>query len=69
MCGTQGARAEYVPFRIVPERGKVTEGAVEPKGEVSGDVLDDDIAWLYLSNDAGELGPQVTVILRPPATT
>ncbi|GAB2960511.1 hypothetical protein GCM10027075_70390 [Streptomyces heilongjiangensis] len=41
VCGADVGRAYTAPFRIEPERGKVTEHGVESEGKVTCDVLKD----------------------------
>jgi hypothetical protein len=53
--GTNGASWYAVPFRIVPERGQVSENSSKSPSKQSCDVLHDDVAGSYLANNSGEL--------------
>lgn len=47
-----------MPFRVIPERGQVTEDSVESANNECCNVFHDDVAWSQLANDAGEFTPQ-----------
>ena len=49
---------EHIPRRIVPERGKVSEDAIETSTDECGDVFDEDERWTDLVDDADVLGPE-----------
>jgi hypothetical protein len=50
--------SEHCPFRIEPERGKVSEDKVESSSKEPWDVLSDDVAGSKYANESGELGPE-----------
>ena len=56
--GADATRRYTVPFRIIPERGKLSEYNVESSSKESCDVLHDDIAGSKLANDSGVLSPE-----------
>ena len=76
---TNGASRESCPFRIVPERGKVSQNSSEkPSGVISGksgvmagedagDVFTHHPAGPKFANNSGELGPEVTLVVAAPA--
>jgi hypothetical protein len=55
--GTNGASWYAVPFRIIPERGQVSENTAQAPSKQSCDVLHDRVLWSYLANNSGELAP------------
>jgi hypothetical protein len=46
------------PFRIVPQRGKVTEDDIEPSKSEHWAVLNECVAGSYHPNDPGKFGPK-----------
>lgn len=57
--GSSGiVRAQTAPLRIEPQRGQVSDDAVEPSSSESCDVLHEDEARSYLAHDASEVRPQ-----------
>jgi len=68
--GTHGARGYNRPLRIVPEAGKVPENSEgRPVSKDACDVLHDDVPWSKEANNSGELGPEVSVVARPPSAS
>ena len=55
---TNGGSRYAVPFRVIPDLGKVSENTVKAPSKQSCDVLHDDVAGSYLANETGELAPQ-----------
>jgi hypothetical protein len=55
--GTNIGSAYAVPFRIIPERGKVSENVSKPSMKQCCDVLHDDVAGSYFPNNSGVLFP------------
>jgi hypothetical protein len=49
-----------VPFRIIPERGQVSENCSKPSTKQCCDVLHDDEARSYFASEAYDLAPQST---------
>jgi hypothetical protein len=58
--GAKGGSWYAMPFRIIPDRGQVSENAVQPSTKQSCDVLHDDISGLKLANKTGKLRPEPT---------
>ena len=58
MRRTGVGRPKHRPFRIHPERGKVTEDSVKAVSSETWDVLNDDVAGSKLANDTSELSPE-----------
>jgi hypothetical protein len=56
--GAKGGSWYAMPFRIIPERGQVSENSVKPSTKQSCDVLHDDISGLKLANKTGKLRPE-----------
>jgi hypothetical protein len=54
--------SEHCPFRIEPERGKVSEDDVESSSKEPWDVLSDDVAGSKKANESGELGPEPPLV-------
>jgi hypothetical protein len=52
MGRTNGLCGDTIPFRIVPEGGKVTEYASHSCGKKPWDVLHDNVSGLYSSDEA-----------------
>lgn len=69
--GTKGGSREQAPLRIEPERGQVAEYDIKSVVTLKkgGDVLDEDIKGLQLSNQPGELFPQARARALKPSTT
>jgi len=51
-------RSQHSPFRIIPERGKVAEHAVESSSSESWRIFHADKSRSYLAHDASVLAPQ-----------
>lgn len=58
LSGTSVGSRYAVPFRIIPERGQVSENSANSPSKQCCDVLHDDDPWSKLANQSGELGPQ-----------
>jgi hypothetical protein len=58
MRGTNVRSSYSVPFRVIPERGKVTENGSHSSSKERCDVLHDDIAGSYFANDPSKLVPK-----------
>ena len=56
--GADGRRRYTVPFRIVPERGKVSEDLVETTAFEDGNIFHDDVSRSKLPNKTCVLGPK-----------
>ena len=59
------ARGETEPFRIEPERGKVSKDSGEPKAKMAGHVLEKGNRGSGLSQDSGNVGPEVPGVVCP----
>jgi hypothetical protein len=64
MRGTNGGRGEHTPFRIEPEAGKVGEDVSKTCPNKSGDVLQEDVSGLNVSNDPCNVGPDPSLIIE-----
>jgi hypothetical protein len=62
--GTNVGCGEHTPFRIEPEFGKVGEDVSETCPNKSGDVLQEDVSGLNVSNDPGNPGPDPSLIIE-----
>jgi hypothetical protein len=60
--GADGGRRDAVPFRRPPARGQVTDDPVEGPGEVSGDVLHEQVSGSHLASDAPDLVPEPALV-------
>jgi hypothetical protein len=58
MRSANGGRSQHSPFRIVPERGQVSEDNVEPSTSESWGVFHEDELRSNLANDASHLPPE-----------
>jgi hypothetical protein len=58
MRSTEVPCAEQIPFRIVPECGKVAEDHVKAFGAEVGAIFDEDVGRLDFADDPGELDPE-----------
>lgn len=58
LSGTNVGSRYAMPFRIIPERGQVSENSPHPSTKQSCDVLHDDEAWSYLANEPSVISPQ-----------
>jgi hypothetical protein len=58
VSGAKGGSWYAMPLRIIPERGQVSENAVQPSTKESCDVFHDDISGLKLANKTGKFRPQ-----------
>jgi hypothetical protein len=56
-------RGDHSPFRIEPQRGKVSDDGVESQPNVACDVLEADERRGALVDDPPDLGPQVSLVL------
>ena len=57
MIGTNGGSRYAVPFRVIPERGQVSENSAHTSNKQVCDVLHDDVAGSNLANNSGVLAP------------
>jgi len=55
MRGSQVGSSDTVPRRIIPERGKVSEDAIEPSAPQRGNIFDEGEARLDLFDDSPHL--------------
>ena len=55
--GANGGSWDAMPFRIVPERGQVSENVSKPPKKECCDVFHDDEAGSYLANKSGVIAP------------
>jgi hypothetical protein len=62
--GTNGGCGEQTPFRIEPELGKVVEDFGESVSNNTWHVLQHDESRSHLTNDAGDVRPEPTVIVN-----
>jgi hypothetical protein len=58
MRRTNGGSRYRVPFRVIPERGKVSENIGKSSSPESPDVFHDDVARSKLANQARVLSPE-----------
>jgi hypothetical protein len=58
MRSANGGRSQHSPFRIVPERGQVSEDNVESSTSESWGVFHEDESRSNLANDASHLPPE-----------
>jgi hypothetical protein len=54
---TNVARAQHTPFRIIPQRGQVSENSSKPARSEHWGVFHEDVAGSYLANDSGHVVP------------
>lgn len=65
--GTNGCRWYAVPFRVIPDRGQVTDDIVKPKSKQCCDVLQQNCLRSKYANESRNLGPQPSLVcLREP---
>jgi hypothetical protein len=57
VVGANGASRYAVPFRIIPERGQVSENDIHPSMKQVIDVFHDDEFRSYLANKSGIVAP------------
>jgi hypothetical protein len=62
--GTKVGSSKHVPFRVIPDRGKVLNDNVESSLSQEGDVLDDDEEGSELIDQPEELGPETRTRAR-----
>jgi hypothetical protein len=53
--GANGDRRDNIPFRSIPERGKVTDNATQSPFDQRRHVFHDDVARSKKTDDPGEL--------------
>jgi hypothetical protein len=58
VMGTNGGSRYAVPFRIIPERGQVSENVSKPSTKQSCDVFHEDVSRSNFANNSGVLSPQ-----------
>ena len=56
-CAKVGSR-NAMPFRVIPERGQVSDNTSKSSAKESRDVLHKDIARSYIANQSNDLRPQ-----------
>jgi hypothetical protein len=56
--GTNGDSRYAIPFRVIPERGKVLNDSDSPVSKEPWNVLSEDVAGSKYANGTGELGPE-----------
>jgi len=63
LAGTNVFRSQHAPFRIVPERGQVSENGSEVGvSNETWDVLQEREARSYLANDPSGIGPEIALV-------
>ena len=60
-------RREQARRRRVAQFPKLSQDGLEAKGDVPGDVFEEDPFWAALADDAGDLGPEVAGIVSATA--
>jgi hypothetical protein len=69
MRGTNRRSRYNLPFRIVPQPGKVGQDLREAAGAESSHIFHEDVAGSNLANDTGRVGPEPAVVFRAFAST
>jgi len=66
---SNGGRGEHSPFRVIPEVGQVADDLLESVAGMSSDVFENNESWSALSDDPGDVRPEVARVVLPGATT
>jgi hypothetical protein len=61
-------RAQHSPFRIVPQRGQITEDSPEPAKSEHWGVFHEDFSRSYLANNPGHVPPKAASFASDPGT-
>jgi hypothetical protein len=64
--GTNLFRAEGIPFRIIPEGGKVLKHPAKSSRNQRGDIFNNNPSWVDFTDDARELCPEPGARPRDP---
>ena len=67
MAGSDVGRLDKDPLDVVAELVKVADHLVKSEGQMSAHILEEDKRWAQHGDGVGHIGPQVALILLPPA--
>lgn len=56
--GAKGGSGKHFPFRIIPERGQIPQDDLNPSGEQSAHVFDDDVPGTHFPDEPCVFEPQ-----------
>ena len=63
--GAKGGSGKHFPFRIIPERGQIPQDDLNPSGEQSAHVFDDDVPGTHFPDESCVVEPQAAARALP----